>query len=92
MKITDLRICNYVDYNGNSKNYEILISDFSDIHEDANDFNYYKPYPLTENWLLNFGFIRKELKDVIYYEKEGHPNFVICDFKNGDGLIKSIFR
>ena len=73
----DLRKDNYVLYRGvahklNTK--EIYELDF-DL---TNEVNYYKPIPLTEEWLLKFGFKtgviagQRYMKDELYEVEDGY--------------------
>ena len=54
MKATELRIGNIVWLVSKSKEWEILSGQEIDTGCDSNDF---KPIPLTEEWLVRFGFI-----------------------------------
>lgn len=60
MKPEELRIGNYVFYNSN-KNDDFVIIDRLTIHAgfERDLINKLKPIPLTEEWLLKFGFIKK---------------------------------
>jgi hypothetical protein len=62
MKANELRIGNYYNYNG-----EILRVEPSVIEDlcDSEEKNWCKPIPLTEEWLLKFGFE----KQVMNYSK-----------------------
>ena len=75
MKATDLRIGNYYQYAGDSGivytqvqaikyNQFGLLSDF-----DGTNFEICKPIPLTEEWLLKFGFYKNI--DTELFEKSG---------------------
>ena len=58
MKVTELRIGNWLD-NGEGSNYVIDTSSMMDILDEAqvnNGETYWKPIPLTEEWLVKFGF------------------------------------
>jgi hypothetical protein len=73
MKAKDLRIGNLVYFNE-----ELLKFDF----ESGWNFDFIKPIPLTEEWLLKFGF-----EKVIYESDEtGYNNHYELDIK-GVGLI-----
>jgi hypothetical protein len=54
MKATELRIGNYVKTDVEEK-HEISIEDLQFILDDDLD-DYYQPIPITEEWLLRFGF------------------------------------
>ena len=65
MKIQDLRIGNYYQYAGNSGIIYARVKGikqnefgfFSDL--DGVNFGICKPIPITEEWLLKFGFLKK---------------------------------
>jgi hypothetical protein len=69
MKASELRIGNYVYFED-----KLLKFDF----EMGWNFDYIKPIPLTEEWLLKFGFE----KDGIYYEN-AHLQLSKMTSKNG---------
>ena len=54
MKATELRIGNLVNYNHMSDDDAITI-EIKNLSIDSN-LNNFRPIPLTEEWLLNFGF------------------------------------
>jgi hypothetical protein len=60
MKASELRIGNWVNKSLKSGSGRILqtqtnVQDIVRLHENTGSFNY-EPTPLTEEWLLNFGF------------------------------------
>jgi hypothetical protein len=55
MKAQDLRIGNYV--NISKKVNQMQLVNFVEIHYTEN-FENYEPIPLTEEWLLKFGFVK----------------------------------
>ena len=62
MEAKELRIGNYVRWN-NTAVSQMELSDFSNWYNDENSHEYgdfIKPLPLTEEWLLKFGFKFKE--------------------------------
>ena len=64
MKATELRIGNLVEYkfsNTGFQNVEFTLKDFRFGFEE--NINRYRPIPLTEEWLLKFGFISNPYKD-----------------------------
>ena len=74
MKAEELRIGNLCYYHVedsiegdhdvlNTVDYEDLRIMFGEVDED------YKPIPLTEEWLLKFGFVHRKRRDVPAYEK-----------------------
>jgi hypothetical protein len=54
MKAEELRIGNYVNYNGKDCVFDIY--DIVNLHDDEDCANLTNPIPLTEEWLLKFGF------------------------------------
>lgn len=75
MKENELRIGNLV-YIGKEVN-ELELVDFADLYEN-DTFKHFEPIPLTEEWLVNFGFeylyfnseelIHKEFKNLYAYK------------------------
>ena len=63
MKANELRIGNWVEYKGSKSTLQIEHSEITEIYFGATN---YIPIPLTEEWLLNFGF---------KFEKEGYKKF-----------------
>ena len=80
MKAIELRIGNSIIYNGGLPEDvdEITIVEIADIvwlQQNNYEFNkYHKPIPLTEEWLLRFGFERND-------------NYKIKEFVRGDMII-----
>ena len=69
MKANELRIGNWV-MGDLKKPYQFELSDFSDWYNEHNSHefgNYIYPIPLTEEWLLKFGF---EYDTITYYKNE----------------------
>lgn len=60
MKASELRIGNCCMCN--NKDYVIELEDFRDILEDVEEIRYYKPIPLTEEWLHKLGFYTHQEK------------------------------
>jgi len=72
MKANELRIGNYVDYWFKALDIhekEYLIQNGADIQAHENH-NVFEPIPLTEEWLLKFGLIKKYIKDEL--EPDGY--------------------
>ena len=90
MEASELRIGNLINVERFGINVPVIIERGSEI--DNCEIDKYKPIPLTEEWLLNFGFDNKE--GTRYY----HNNFnrLYCDvsnrimkyFGNANGLLK----
>jgi len=77
MKATELRIGNYIIYNGCLKFNEndVNIINGGNIHKMEQSIDYreeYEPIPLTEEWLLRFGF-KKDTAEHCYMHK-GFPS------------------
>jgi hypothetical protein len=87
MKATDLRIGNYIDSE---------LTDYSELRQEvlcdfANGYTHLKPIPLTEEWLVKFGYNNntvylRDLKvtatednDPIYYLADEYDNGVGCN-------------
>mgnify|MGYP003650274405 CR=1 FL=1 len=63
MEAKELRISNYVNFDfhkdsGGTKGIEVFISDLEIILQSNFKSKYYTPIPLTEEWLVRFGFER----------------------------------
>lgn len=58
LSVIELRIGNYIEYFYPHEQewgiHNVLIEDFEDVEKE-----YFRPIPLTEEWLLRFGFDRK---------------------------------
>ena len=83
LKTTDLRIGNYI--YGVSDRVELISAvhenglttktpHFDDYHTDI--IKYYKPIPLTEEWLINFGFLQSMALTNYWSEDEEMNIFV----------------
>ena len=59
MKVTELRIGNYVNIN------DVTLYKVDMLYDDYVNLKYWKPIPLTEEWLVKFGF---EINDCDNYE------------------------
>jgi spore maturation protein CgeB len=83
MKPQELRIGNIVLRNGflleHKDKYEQIIVSHNDITACVVDNSSFKPIPLTEEWILKFGFISNAYKDR-YELKNIH---IECDKTNG---------
>tara|TARA_R110002153_G_scaffold216657_1_gene369161 strand:- start:197 stop:601 length:405 start_codon:yes stop_codon:yes gene_type:complete len=61
MEAKELRIGNYVNFKfhkdcGGVKGIEVFVSDLEIILQNNSKSEYYTPIPLTEGWLVKFGF------------------------------------
>lgn len=75
LQATDLRIKNLVEYNGRIFEIDTIAKEFPTLNTQefgigVVDWNNIKPIPLTEDWLLKFGWVWNE--ECKSYEK--HPN------------------
>lgn len=103
MKPNELRIGNWVFSKTSEANYkvkgikfngELWLKNKDDSFWESNGIKYIEPIPLTEEWLLKFGFI-KEAKSEFYIEafSPGHPSarFEI-EWRNNGLLLKSRYQ
>lgn len=71
MKATELRIGNYVNWDGVKTKFSL--EHFQDIKLYPNESRKYSPIPLTEEWLIDFGYI--------YFDKGGYKSYsLIIDY------------
>ena len=66
MEAKELRIGNYYEWTENveEKDAFLQIDDFHSLLAIGENFQYFKPIPLTEEWLLKFGFDNRLLKKI----------------------------
>ena len=90
MKAKELRIGNLV--NVDEKAYKISVGDLYNLENYSKNYGHlYKPIPLTEEWLIRFGFEKKiinerTLKQTIYKSKYYYISLI--DFRLSiDGKI-----
>ena len=69
MKAKDLMIGNWLNASNNGFDKHVIVFDFtrdeiqhSDEHQDNIPIGQFKPIPLTEEWLVDFGFIKLPTK------------------------------
>ena len=60
MKVTELRINNWVQFKHTETPVRVTLGDFVREYQDEH-LDDYKPIPLTEEWLLKFGFEYNDL-------------------------------
>jgi len=73
MKPQDLRIGNWVNcITCDGTKQEGIVNEITEIHTRANGWTYLEPIPLTEEWLLRFGFEEKIMKTKIIWEYTRH--------------------
>ena len=90
MKVNELRIGNFVQLNTNITQVDVI--DYNQII--ATEFGlielkYIKPIPLTEEWLLKFGFYKN---DELFTIEWNEFSFSIFDFDNGKFAINNSFN
>jgi len=76
MEAKELRIGNYVNFEfhkdcGGVKGVEVFISDLEIILHNSSKSKYYTPIPLTEEWLLRFGFEKEIVFEAIRFNLFG---------------------
>lgn len=82
MEAKELRIGNLVSWKDSGKEFKITLQS---LYEGANlDW---KPIPLTEEWLLNFGYFKLDHNGSVHFVVKGHiiwlcNNLIVCE-KNG---------
>jgi hypothetical protein len=69
----ELRIGNYVYCF--DKQTEIDLVHFRDLYEGIDEEGWYKPIPLTEEWLLKFGFEKKDINKHYRHWKRSDIDF-----------------
>ena len=81
MKANELRIGNWVNYLNEHNKTEVRGVTLKDVYSDGdwNPIDQYQPIPLTEEWLLKFGFIRQGgrkmwVKDKLCIDLKELPN------------------
>lgn len=87
MRASELRIGNWV--YSELRNMQIELFDFADIlnYYNANNLDHIEPIPLTEEWLVKFGFEDNGQSYEIEYcvVRRNYNNKVMFDlFKNGE--------
>jgi hypothetical protein len=60
MTENELRIGNIIFYKKNNEVHEVTLNTFYWISESVDELSDYEPVPLTEEWLLKFGFVKNE--------------------------------
>lgn len=94
MKPNELRIGNYYYWGQDNEILQVTLFDFYELYTGEENIDSWKPIPLTEEWLLKFGFKynKKEmgfLKDNFHIEVRGYgcpvfvyPTFHLTDIKH----------
>lgn len=96
MEAKDLRIGNWFLADTEENNFkQINANEILDFNDDPLD-DYYKPIPITEEWLLKFGFDGKDyftdlhLKSNNYEFHYGNNELAIVQFEFGYGMFVKI--
>jgi hypothetical protein len=87
MKASELRIGNYVNIFLNDVDYNTIQIKVDDLYYILQKNGVYEPIPLTEEWLLKFGFenIDKGDNDFITYTDSEHNYYLQIDVRRKDG-------
>jgi hypothetical protein len=90
MKVNELRIGNWVNYEESPyqvwseiRKNSVDLDDLKNKHVNAAAYDELQPIPLTEEWLLKFGFVSNPYQD--RYEK-GHLH-IECDKTKGELML-----
>ena len=82
----ELRIGNYVNKITTSDNdADLTIVNALDIFNVSADLDFYEPIPLTEEWLLKFGFEKKKWVSEL-------PNSIECFYFEKNGIIVYLLK
>jgi len=85
MKANELRIGNLVKTDNSTKNYtDIEIVDLEILKEIIDGSEFYNSIPITEEWLLKFGFAKQ--CDYLYFDFENGNISFNDEIKNGISL------
>jgi len=90
MKASELRIGNQIIFEGVIRTVNpLILSIIANMecpdYTEKTKAKYFKPVPLTENHLINFGFVENETIDGVYYQNDDNGTifgFGIMDDKN----------
>ena len=110
MKANELRIGNLLldrgdkvlrlDYWDFMKPAQRMFIEDSEVHPLTEDLEYCKPIPLTEEWLLKFGFNRRQIKDLIsyntnqleLYQYASNNNKIFFEYADGEVQLKYVHQ
>jgi hypothetical protein len=110
MKANELRIGNLLldrgdkvlrlDYWDFMKPAQRMFIEDSEVHPLTEDLQYCKPIPLTEEWLLKFGFNRRQIKDLIsyntnqlqLYQYASNNNKIFFEYADGEVQLKYVHQ
>lgn len=96
IKANELRIGNYIKLMLNDEDFVIVQVTLNDLEAVDNKKGLYEPIPLTEEWLLNFGFEKNDhliiltLNKCTYLELDNNGDFYNVFIKQFDTTDKSI--
>lgn len=105
LKANELRIGNLIEINAPITN-KIIVVDVYHISELKKNKDFFKPIPLTEEWLFKFGFEKRKERDNFYYFGFGKnpitKDWILClkyfkdenifFFMNGFHIIKYVHQ
>lgn len=82
IKANELRIGNFIEYDGRIFQIDTISNEFPTLNTDefgigVVDWNNIQPIPLTEEWLLNFGFGIDEEYDNTFIDNTSLKNEII---------------
>ena len=110
MKANELRIGNLLldrgdkvlrlDYWDFMKPAQRMFIEDSEVHPLTEDLQYCKPIPLTEEWLLKFGFNRRQINDLIsyntnqlqLYQYASNNNKIFFEYADGEVQLKYVHQ
>lgn len=94
MKAKDLRLGNWVICNDCVGNpMELQVTEITKSWAISDGWHATEPIPLTEDWLVRFGFTKKiGLDDMVYYSKDGGDGSMelyetLQGFINNEGVV-----
>jgi hypothetical protein len=96
MKANELRIGNYLLLQGVTKPMQVFIIDTTEQSTQTKA----SPIPLTEDWLLKFGFKRKQIKDLSsytlpkleLYQYSSNNNKIFFEYADGEVELKYVHQ
>lgn len=86
LKANELRIGNWI--NGNGVDFQVYTETFADIES---TYGIFKPIPLTEDWLIRFGFEKSNLlHDNDYAWTIKSPSYFRLEYSLSDLFYESV--
>jgi hypothetical protein len=98
MKVNELRIGNWYDQFNN--HHKATWATLKQLDEAPKSQLWCKPIPLTEEWLLKFGFERRQIKDLIsytlpkleLYQYASNNNKIFFEYADGEVELKYVHQ